>query len=104
MRSVIFLPGAITSFTDIPITDDPIAEPTENFTLSISIPLQLIGVIPGDPSTATGFIMDDDGMVCFCDNICLLIMDPRNMLLSLLIILCNLFFYLLFLKLFPKIY
>ena len=63
MRSVIFLPGAITAFSDIPITDDPIAEPTENFTLSISIPLQLLGVIPGDPSTATGFIMDDDGMV-----------------------------------------
>ena len=62
MRSVTFLPGAITSFTDIPITDDPIAEPTENFTLSISIPLQLLSVIPGDPSTATGFIMDDDGM------------------------------------------
>ena len=64
VRNVTFLPGAITSFTDIPITDDPIAEPTENFTLSISIPLQLLGVIPGDPSTATGFIMDDDGIVC----------------------------------------
>ena len=71
MRSVTFLPGAITSFSDIPITDDPIAEPTENFTLSISIPLQLLGVISGDPSTATGFIMDDDGMVIICLTIML---------------------------------
>ena len=58
-----FLRGAITSFIDIPITDDPIAEQTENFTLSILIPPELLGVIPGDPSTATGFIIDDDGNV-----------------------------------------
>ena len=63
VRNVTFLPGAITSFTDITITDDPIAEPTENFTLSISIPPQLSGVITGDPSTATGLITDDDGML-----------------------------------------
>jgi len=63
VKNFTFLPGAITSFTDIPITDDPIVEKTENFTLSISIPPQLLGVIPGDPSTATGFIIDDDGNV-----------------------------------------
>ena len=63
IRNFTFLPGAITSFIDIPITDDPIAEQTENFTLSILIPPQFLGVILGDPSTATGFIIDDDGNV-----------------------------------------
>jgi len=68
VRSVIFPRGAITSSIEIPITDDPIAEPTENFTLSILIPLQLSGVITGDPSTATGFIIDNDGMVYFSSS------------------------------------
>jgi len=63
--NVTFLPGAITSLIDISVTDDPLAELTENFTISISIPPQLLGIIPGDPSTATGFIIDDDGMIKF---------------------------------------
>ena len=68
LRNVTFLPGAITSFTNILIIDDIIAEPIEQFRLSIEIQPSFsdIGVIHGDPSSADVFITDDDGMYENC--------------------------------------
>jgi len=76
VRSVTFLPGAITSFTNIPITDDPIAEPTESFDMALSVPPSLLtsGLIIGFPSFAMGIIVDDDGMkIIICSKIYLLL-------------------------------
>ncbi|XP_065903790.1 adhesion G-protein coupled receptor V1-like [Dysidea avara] len=70
LRNVTFLPGAITSFTNILIIDDIIAEPIEQFRLSIEIQPSFsdIGVIHGDPSSADVFITDDDVLV-ECPNL-----------------------------------
>ena len=38
-------------------------EPTENFILSIQIPVIGIGISLGINAVATGFITDDDGMI-----------------------------------------
>ena len=38
-------------------------EPTENFILSIQIPVIGIGISLGINAVATGFINDDDGMI-----------------------------------------
>ena len=47
----------------IPIINDDIVEPIENFNLSIEIQPQFlnIGVMQGTPAVAIGFITDDDG-------------------------------------------
>ena len=53
----------------IPIIDDDIHEPLENFSLAIELDPQLsnMGVIIGEPAVATGFIIDDDeGMNSMC--------------------------------------
>ena len=46
----------------IPIIDDAISEPLENFSLAIELDPQFssMGVMIGDPAVATGFIIDDD--------------------------------------------
>jgi len=66
-RNVVFSRRTRREFINIPIINDNITEPLENFSLSIEIPPQFsnIGVVLGDPAVATGFIIDDDGM----DNI-----------------------------------
>jgi len=63
-RSVTFSRRTRREFINIPIINDNITEPLENFSLAIEIPPQFsnIGVILGDPAVATGFIIDDDGM------------------------------------------
>ena len=69
LTNATFLPGEITSFINIPLTDDIIAEPSENFRVSLVMeqPFAALGVIHGDPSSATVFITDDDGIVfCIC--------------------------------------
>ena len=64
------------AFTFVPIIDDNFNELIENFSISIEIPQQFsnIGVILGDPANATGFIIDNDGMIvasicCMYDEI-----------------------------------
>lgn len=58
----------------IPIIDDDIVEAVENFSLSLRIQRQFvnIGVTQGNPATAIGFIIDDDGMhhVCMYTQCC----------------------------------
>ena len=48
----------------IPIINDNIVEMMENFSLSFQILQRFssIGVRQGTPATATGFIIDDDGI------------------------------------------
>lgn len=63
-RDISFGRGRRTRNINIPITDDNIVEPVENFRLSIRIPQRFnrlinFGLFP----TATGNIIDDDGML-----------------------------------------
>ena len=75
-RNVVFNRRSTTEFFNVPIINDDISEPLENFSIAIEIPPQFsdIGVLLGDPAVATGFIIDNDGMsninhICICIQI-----------------------------------
>lgn len=64
-KDIVFELGSIMEFLNISITNDNLVEPTENFTLSIQIPPESIGIgiFLGTTAVVTGYITDDDGMV-----------------------------------------
>jgi len=61
-RNVVFNRRSTTEFFNVPIINDAISEPLENFSLAIELDPQFssMGVMIGDPAVATGFIIDDD--------------------------------------------
>jgi len=70
----VFLRRSMGRNVFIPIIDDAISEPLENFSLAIELDPQFssMGVMIGDPAVATGFIIDDDeGTVMLCFQLCL---------------------------------
>jgi hypothetical protein len=56
--SVTFQPGETVKWVSIPVQDDPINEPTESFTVSLSNPTGSVAL--GSPRAATVRINDDD--------------------------------------------
>lgn len=62
-KDIVFELGSIREFLNVSINNDNMVEPTENFTLSIQIPVIGIGISLGINAVATGFITDDDGMI-----------------------------------------
>ena len=65
-RNVTFFAGNTSQFFDVPLIDDSILEPTEQFTVVIKA-IHLIGeqpippVVIGGITVATGTILDNDG-------------------------------------------
>ena len=62
-KDIVFELGSIREFLNVSINNDNMVEPTENFILSIQIPVIGIGISLGINAVATGFITDDDGMI-----------------------------------------
>jgi len=65
----VFLRRATGRNVFIPIIDDSISEPLENFSLAIELDPQFssMGVMIGNRAVATGFIIDDDEGI---DSVC----------------------------------
>ena len=61
-----FPAGATTTFIDIPVTQDDIAENLETFDLSFTIPSQFSdSVVPGTITSAVGTITDDPRKIVY---------------------------------------
>ena len=76
--NVTFLAGNTSQFFDVPLIDDDVLEPTEQFTVVIKA-IHLIGeqpvppVVIGTNTEANGTILDDDG------NLCILVCSSLNL-------------------------
>ena len=59
-----FTAGATTATVNVPLINDSIAEETETFDLSFTIPSSLSGrVVPGAITKAIGIVSDDTGKI-----------------------------------------
>ena len=63
------------------IIDDNIAECDETFTLTLSVPSSLCGVISGSDDTSEVMIRDDDGRRSVSDYVVLLLINRCNVVI-----------------------
>ena len=63
--NVTFIAGSISQFIDVPLINDTVLEPTEEFTVEIKaihlMEQPVPPVVIGSNTVATGTILDDDG-------------------------------------------
>ena len=68
--NVTFLAGTTSQFFDVPLINDTVLEPTEQFIVEIKaiylIEQPVPPVIIGSNTVATGTILDDDGKLLLC--------------------------------------
>jgi len=82
-RFVIFHRGVVEKNVEIPIINDDLIEPLENFMLSLRIQPKFLakGVVAGVHARAIGVIIDDDGTYKYHTYIWCYGMDSQNSIL-----------------------